>query len=104
MQGVPNLCKTHLAVRMQSGDTDRYSIAKLIKSVHAMEKLRAKTPQELGISEADWVRMAEELLYFRDFAMLLPNSPLGCMYGMRVEYLERLFGLRDPIDSDQNSG
>lgn len=55
-----------------------------------------KTPQELGISNHEWVTLAEELVYFRDFAKLLPHSPLGCMYTMRVNYLEVYFGITQP--------
>lgn len=53
-------------------------------------------PQELGISDHEWVNLAESLLLSRELATLLPYGELGYIHQMRVAYLEEYFGLRPP--------
>lgn len=53
-----------------------------------------KTAKELGISDHDWVILAESLLLSRDLAYYLPHSPIGILHKMNVDYLEGYFGIK----------
>lgn len=66
-----------------------------------MEQLNSKTPQELGISNAEYISLAESLLLSREIAAGLPNTELGQYHAKRAAYLEQYFGLREAIDSEQ---
>lgn len=53
-----------------------------------------KTPQELGISEHDWILLAESLIFSREFAALLPYCELSIIHRMNIDHLEEYFGIR----------
>lgn len=58
-----------------------------------------KTPQELGISNHEWVILAESYLSSRQWVSALPYGELAVYHQMRVEYLEKYFGIvRDPAN------
>lgn len=57
-----------------------------------------KTPQELGISNHEWVSLAESLLISRQWVSVLPYGELAVIHQMRVKYLEDYFGITEPID------
>lgn len=59
-------------------------------------KSSLKTPQELGITEHEWVNLAESLLLSREFVSLLSDGPLYHFHRMQVDYLEDFFGLKQP--------
>lgn len=63
-----------------------------------------KSPQELGISDHDWVQLAESLILSREFAALLPDSELGAYHRMRVIYLEGYFGISGTKGVDNGNG
>lgn len=58
-----------------------------------------KTAEQMGITESEWVDLAESLILSREFARLMPQSPLGMMHQMQVDYLERLFGIVEDVDN-----
>lgn len=69
-----------------------------------MAERQPKSPQELGISNAEWVDMAESLLIARKFAALLPDSELGDYHRRMVIHLEQVFGLSGDGGIDNKAG
>lgn len=59
-----------------------------------MSELRSKTPEELGISDDEYINLAESLLLAMDLISFLHPGPLYELNRMKVEYLEGLFGLK----------
>lgn len=65
------------------------------------ERLPPKTPQELGISDKEWVDLAESLLLSRELVAGLGEGELFFFHKMRVTYLEEYFGIRRPaVDNE----
>lgn len=52
-----------------------------------MEKIQPKTPQELGISDHEWVNLAESLLLSRELVAGLGPGELYYYHQMRIAYL-----------------
>ena len=62
-----------------------------------MNELHSKTPKELGISDDEYINLAESLLLARDLLKGLRSGPLYELNKMKVEYLEKYFGIQqDP--------
>lgn len=60
-----------------------------------MPKLEtAKSAQELGITDEQWVNLAESLLISREITSLITSGPLYELHKMQLEYLERYFGIQ----------
>lgn len=67
------------------------------------EEFRSKSPEELGISNADYVALAEQLLLSRELVKALgPSSPLGQLHRRQMIYLETYFGLREPDPNNKD--
>lgn len=61
-----------------------------------MPKLEtAKTAQELGITNEQWVNLAESLLISREMTSVLSSGPLYELHKMQLDYLEKYFGLKN---------
>lgn len=53
----------------------------------------AKTAQELGITNEQWVNLAESLLISREITNVLSSGPLYELHKMQLDYLEKYFGI-----------
>lgn len=63
------------------------------------EKREPKTPQELGISDKEWVDLAESLLLSRELVAGLGQGELYFYHKMRIAYLEEYFGIGRSVDN-----
>lgn len=68
-----------------------------------MKELHSKTPKELGISDGEYIALAESLLISREFVNTLREGPLYYYHEMRVAYLEQYFGLNGELTSSIES-
>ena len=60
-------------------------------------KSYVKTPKELGITDQQFIDLAESLLLARDLLKGLRSGPLYELNRMKVDYLEKYFGIQqDP--------
>lgn len=66
-------------------------------------KKSVKTSEELGITPQQWIDLAESLLISRDLVSLLPYGELAVIHKMKVDYLERYFGIKPepPVPHNQ---
>lgn len=62
-----------------------------------MSELHSKTPKELGVSDEEYINLAESLLLARDLLKGLRSGPLYELNKMKVEYLEGLFGIKQKL-------
>lgn len=69
----------------------------------AEENKGPKSPEELGISQQEWVVLAESLLSSRQWVSVLPYGELAVYHQMRVDYLEKYFGIDTTIPSSTSS-
>lgn len=67
-----------------------------------MSEQGPKTPDELGISESDWIDLAESLIISRAFIRQITQGDLSAYHRLRVQYLEEYFGITKPIDTNNN--
>lgn len=51
------------------------------------------TPEQLGITNEEWVNLAESLLISREFVSMLHSGALYDLHKMQLEYLEKFFGI-----------
>lgn len=71
------------------------------------KRLGAKTYQELGITPQQWIDLAESLLISREFVSALPHGELATMHRMKIDYLEKYFGIQqgpsilNPLETNQ---
>lgn len=59
-----------------------------------MSEKSPKTPEELGITNEDWVNLAESLLISREITQWFSSGPIYELHKMQLEYLEKLFGIQ----------
>lgn len=59
------------------------------------QKLGAKSWKELGITPQQWIDLAESLLLSRELLKGLPYGELAVIHKMKVDYLEKYFGLKN---------
>lgn len=77
---------------------------KELDSQHHLKLETAKTAQELGITNEQWVNLAESLLISREITSLLSSGPLYELHKMQLDYLEIYFGIKpNPTHNPQEA-